>query len=331
MTLHQTFIGKKLKRDILTEGGRFLLTKDTLLQQIHISLLTKNEITLEKEDVVNPEEAIIQETTEQIKEIFHFTKEKNRVPLDEVEKVIIPTVYELSAKQDVFSILSHLQSKDDYTYRHNIGVAVLSILIGKWINVTAEQLSHLATAALLHDIGKVKIPDDILNKPGKLTDEEYELMKRHTIYGYEILQNTGNSSVVYASVAIQHHEREDGSGYPHKLKAEQMHPFSKIVAIADIFHAMTSKRVYRNPLPFYEVINQMHAERFGKLNPQLLHTFINKMMDSIVGKLVLLSDGREGRIKFIHPFHPASPLIETSEGFVDLYTDTSTNIKAIFS
>ncbi|WP_047151318.1 HD-GYP domain-containing protein [Aneurinibacillus tyrosinisolvens] len=331
MALQQTFIGKKLKRDILSKDGRFLLTKGILLQQIHITLLVKNRIFLEKEDIVNPEEAIIQETAQQIKEIFHFTKEKNQIPLLEIERVIIPTVYELSDNQDVFSVLSHLQSKDDYTYRHNIAVAVLSTLIGKWINLNTEQLSQLVTAALLHDIGKVKIPDDILNKPGKLTDTEYKIMKRHTICGYDIIQNTKNCPSLYASVAIQHHEREDSSGYPYKLKANQIHLFSKIVAIADIFHAMTSKRVYRNPLSFYEVINQMHTERFGKLNPEILHTFINQIMTSVVGKSVLLSDGREGKIKFIHPFHPTTPLIETTGGFVDLYTHPSVHIKMVFS
>jgi putative nucleotidyltransferase with HDIG domain len=273
MALQQTFIGRRLKRDIITREGKFLLSKNTLLLRVHFTLLAKNEIFLEKEDVLNSEEAIIQETAGQIKEIFSFTKESKQVPLTEIQKMIIPSIHQLSEKQDVFTILSQLQSKDDYTYRHNIGVCVLSTLIGKWINLNTDHLTSLSTAALLHDIGKVGIPNHILNKPGKFTDTEFEIMKRHTNFGYEILKNTKYCEDVYSMVAIEHHEREDGSGYPYKLKGNQIHPFSKIVAIADVFHAMTSKRIYRNPVPFYEVINQMQKERFGKLNPQILHTF----------------------------------------------------------
>ncbi|WCK52429.1 HD domain-containing protein [Aneurinibacillus sp. Ricciae_BoGa-3] len=155
---------------------------------------------------LNSEEAVIQETVEQIKEIFSFTKESKQVPLTEIQRVIIPNIQQLSEKQDVFTILSQLQSKDDYTYRHNIGVCVLSTLIGTWINLNAADLSALSTAALLHDIGKVGIPNDILNKPGKLTDTEFQIMKRHTNYGYEILKNTKYCEEVYSTVAIEHHE-----------------------------------------------------------------------------------------------------------------------------
>ncbi|WCK54246.1 HD-GYP domain-containing protein [Aneurinibacillus sp. Ricciae_BoGa-3] len=330
MAIQQAFIGKRLKRDIITRDGRFLLPKNISLQHVDVKLLIKHQIFLEKEDVAHPEEAIIQDTAGQIKEIFQFAKQNYQIPLTEVERVLTPAIYELSENQDVFSILSLLQSKDDYIYKHNIGVAILSTLIGKWINLSTEQLSCLCTAALLHDIGKVGIPNHILNKPGKLTDTEFEIMKRHTHFGHELLRNTKRCEDVYSTVALQHHEREDGSGYPYHLKAQQIHPFSKIVAIADVFHAITSKRVYRDPPPFHEVINQMHAERFGKLNPHILHTFMNQIMNSLVGKSALLSDGREGIITFIHPFYPTTPIIKTGDEFVDLNTHPSVHIETVF-
>ncbi|MFT9849622.1 HD-GYP domain-containing protein [Aneurinibacillus sp. REN35] len=322
-------IGKIVKEDIVAYNGVCLLKKGTLLQKDHVTLLVRNRIFLRQEDTINQEESIIREATEQMKEIFEFTRDSNQVPLQEIEDVMAPTVQQLASNHDIFSLLSHLLEKDDYTYRHNIGVAVLSAMIGTWTNLTGEQLSSLTVAALLHDIGKVRISEEILNKPGKLTDEEYACIKRHAVYGYEILQNTKAAPDIYAIVALQHHEREDGTGYPHRLPSAQIDFFSKIVAIADVFHAMTSKRVYREAIPFYEVMNEMHKERFGKLHPELLHVFIHRMMLSLLGRPVLLSDGREGIVRFIHPSHPTLPIIESGSEYIDLHKDPFIQIQKI--
>ncbi|MBN6186985.1 HD-GYP domain-containing protein [Aneurinibacillus sp. BA2021] len=322
-------IGKILKEDVIAYNGVCLLKKGILLQREHITLLVKNRIFLGEDDVINQEESIIREATEQMKKIFEFTRDNHHVPLQDIQDVMAPTVQRLASKHDIFSLLSHLQEKDDYTYRHNIGVAVLSTMIGTWVNVTGEQLSTLTVAALLHDIGKVRIPEEVLNKPGKLTDEEYECIKKHAEYGYEILKRTKDAPDIYAVVAVQHHEREDGTGYPYRLPAARIDFFSKIVAIADVFHAMTSKRVYREPIPFYEVMNEMQKERFGKLHPELLHVFVHRMMLSLLGRPVLLSDGRKGTVRFIHPSHPTSPIIESGDDFVDLHKKPSIRIERV--
>ena len=171
--------------------------------------------------------------------------------------------------------------KNEYTYRHNICVGVIATYIGKWLGLSEEELSKLTLAATLHDIGKTMISGSILNKPGKLTELEYEEMKHHTIYGYRLIKKIPGLHPSIALTALQHHEREDGQGYPLGINGYHIHSFSKIVAIADIFHAMSSHRVYHEAIPFYEVIAQMKENVFGKLNPEILLVFLNKMMEII--------------------------------------------------
>jgi HD-GYP domain-containing protein (c-di-GMP phosphodiesterase class II) len=197
----------------------------------------------------------------------------------EVREKIIPPIQEAAENPNVFQLFSQLQSRDDYTYRHNIGVGVIAALIGKWMNLSGSTLSLLTLSATLHDVGKMKVPLDILNKPGRLTDEEFKHIKKHTIHGYDLIKSTVGLSHRTALVALQHHEREDGSGYPFQLKGEKIDLLSKIVGVADVFHAMTSNRVYHDASPFFHVMKQMNDDVFGKLNPEVVTTFVQHIMN----------------------------------------------------
>src|SRR5690625_7353760 len=133
---------------------------------------------------------------------------------------------------------------------------------------------QLTTDVLLHDVGKMLVPEEILNKPGQLTEEEFQEMKNHTLYGYEILKDTVGVNHRQALVALQHHERMDGSGYPLQLKRDEIDLFSRIVAVADVFHAMSSNRVYQERSPLYEVLAEMEREVIAKLDPEITYLFI---------------------------------------------------------
>jgi putative nucleotidyltransferase with HDIG domain len=229
----------------------------------------------------------------------------------------------------ILKLLTSLKSKDDYTYQHSFAVAVIATLIGKWLGLKETELSELATAALLHDIGKLKIPLDILNNPGKLTKDEYDFTKQHTLFGYELIKETAGCSHRQALVALQHHERQDGSGYPHGIGAHQIDLFSQIVCVADVFHAMTSKRAYRNAFPFYETLKQMHQNAFGVFDARIIHLFLNKMMQSLVGNQALLTDGRTGCITMINPEDPIRPLVRIEKAFVDLSKESTLHVEQI--
>ncbi|OME73440.1 hypothetical protein BSK65_04785 [Paenibacillus odorifer] len=329
----ESFIGKQLIANLFNDKGVFVLPALTLLSAEHIRLINQHKITLESHDVVQLDSAeffqlAIDDCTAAIENIFEQLRhnKNKRIPMLEVRNEVIPFIQQVSEKNDFYGVLAALQSKDDYTYRHNVAVGILSTLLGKWLKLKPEDLSMLTIAATLHDIGKMRIPDELLTRPGPLTAEEYQLMKKHTTYGYEMIRDTIGTNHLQALVALQHHERMDGSGYPFGVLGNRITDFSKIVAVADVFHAMTSDRFYRKASPLYEVLLQMEENVFGKLDPYICRVFINKLMQSMIGNEVELTDGRTGKIIMILATDPLRPLVNIDDDFIDLSKHRSIGI-----
>ncbi|CAH1058780.1 HD-GYP domain-containing protein [Paenibacillus pseudetheri] len=329
----ESFIGKQLIANLFNDKGVFVLPALTLLSAEHIRLINQHKITLESHDVVQLDSAeffqlAIDDCTAAIENIFEQLRhnKNKRIPMLEVRNEVIPFIQQVSEKNDFYGVLAALQSKDDYTYRHNVAVGILSTLLGKWLKLKPEDLSMLTIAATLHDIGKMRIPDELLTRPGPLTAEEYQLMKKHTTYGYEMIRDTIGTNHMQALVALQHHERMDGSGYPFGVLGNRITDFSKIVAVADVFHAMTSDRFYRKASPLYEVLLQMEESVFGKLDPYICRVFINKLMQSMIGNEVELTDGRTGKIIMILATDPLRPLVNIDDEFIDLSKHRSIGI-----
>ncbi|MDF2959479.1 MAG: rpfG 6 [Paenibacillus sp.] len=317
--------GYKLKKDLINDRGVVLIPQQTILEAHHIEWILSHGIVMQEQDLEGTQtvsnDSLVTQASEMVKGMFHFINEEKEIPLEELNRSVIPTIYQASEFPSLFSVLSGLQAKDDYTYRHNIGVGVISTLIGKWLHLPEDELSMLSTAAILHDVGKIHIGDELLNKPGKFSNEEYEMMKKHTVFGFEIIKRTPNLPPQLALVALQHHEREDGKGYPNGLKGDQIEFFSKIVAVADIFHAMTSKRVYKDAMPFYLVIRQMQQDSFGQLDHKICKIFIQRMMELAVGDEVILTDGRRGQIMNSNPLDLINPLVKVGDEYINLSTD----------
>lgn len=323
------YVGYRLKRDILTEQGLILLTEHTTLTRELLHNLLAQGYVLNDDDIIfdmAEYDEIMDETVEVIEEILTYIKHTDSIPVSEVQEEVIPIIQRATLEPDISKLLMSLQSKDDYTYRHTLAVGVISNLIGKWIGLDDDQLAELTMGACLHDIGKVKVPNQILNKPGNLTTDEFALMKEHTMYGYEMISHQSELSRPIALIAREHHERIDGSGYPYGIKGEEIHYYSKIVAVADVFHAMMSKRVYHDPLPFFKVLGEMWDSAFNILDPEILTLFLMKMMNSIIGSEVLLTNGAKGRIVYINPFDPLNPVIISNGETYDLSRTKHLNI-----
>ncbi|MGG1635085.1 phosphohydrolase [Paenibacillus sp. FSL A5-0031] len=337
----EQLIGKKMKYDILNAYGVTIVPADSVLTRESIQILINHRIDLSSialayEDKPIQQSSIqigelVQQTVNISKELFESILVSRKVPLMEIRNEVLPAILQLSKNQDIFELFEAVKAKDDYVYEHNVGVGVISTLIGRWMNLDNSELSILSLAATLHDVGKVKLPLEVLNKPGKLNEVEFQLIKKHTIYGYELLKGTTGLSLRIARVALQHHEREDGNGYPLGLKKENIDLFSSIVAVADIFHAMSSKRPYHEPLSFHEIVNQMTDGKFGVLNPQIISVFIENLMKRLVGKQVLLTDGREGEVVYINPHNIETPLIKLADYFLDLSQERNIHIKSIIA
>ncbi len=336
---HDQFVGKRLLNDVHNSGGEMILPSSTVLKAEHQALLEEHRIDLsavEAVDVgpygnlgVSEHERQIDEAVEHARKIFDAVRLSRVIPLVDIRKLIVPVIHHAVEQPNLLEILAALRDKDDYAYRHPIAVAIISAWIGKWLNLPKPELLQLITSAILHDVGKTQIPLEILNKPGELTPEEFKIMTNHTIIGYEMIKNTIGASHRQALAALQHHERMDGQGYPLGMQGSQTDLFSRIVAAADVFHAMASKRVYRNPSPFYEVLAQMERHAYGALDTAVVRVLIGKIMQNIVGYNALLTDGRTGKIVYINPQNPTLPLIHSGDQFIDLSVQTIIKIEQV--
>ncbi|WP_379162741.1 HD-GYP domain-containing protein [Paenibacillus sp. sgz5001063] len=331
----ERYLGKKIKNDLINAYGVTVIPADSILNAEHLELIRKQKISVldiifEAEKGQKPSSKELAYNVVNVsRDLFESFRVSRKVPLTDIRKEVVPVVQEISLNPDIFAMFSAIQGKDDYTYQHNIGVGVLSTLIGRWLNMSEAELSVLSLAATLHDIGKLKIPSEILNKPGKLTPDEYELVKKHTILGYEMLKETTGANSHITLTALQHHERNDGRGYPLGLKEEQIDFYSKIVAVADIFHAMSSRRPYHEPVPFHTIVDQMRRGSFGALDPNIVSVFLENIVKRTVGREVVLTDGRVGEIVYLNPHDIGTPLVKIDDEYIDLSKMNTLKIKEI--
>jgi putative nucleotidyltransferase with HDIG domain len=190
--------------------------------------------------------------------------------------------------------LVRLKHKDSYTYLHSVAVCALMIALGKQLGVKDEQLLMLGEAGLFHDIGKAMIPDTVLNKPGKLTDEEFAAIKEHPGLGWKILKQVPKMHGVALDVALRHHEKIDGTGYPDKRSGAGLSLAARMGAICDVYDAITSERCYKNAWEPSEAIRKMAAWQEGHFDKKVFHAFVKTMGIYPVGTLVKLKSGRLG-------------------------------------
>jgi len=291
-------------------------------------------IDLEEQDVepLTKEKKALQaleESVTTVQNIFQDIRNTGQIPIMDIRNEIMPSIVQSTEQVQVFPLLISMQAKDDYTYRHNIAVGAISSMLGRWVGLPENELAILTIGAILHDVGKMRVPEPILNKTDKLTDAEFEVMKKHTVYGYEMLKSCVGLSYRSALIALQHHEREDGTGYPLGIHSKQIDYLSKIVAISDVFHALTSNRVYRNASPFYEILRQMYLGSLGNFDRDILLTFTKRLMNALVGSEVELTDGRTGKVVLINPMDPTRPLIQSNEIFIDLSKEIHLHMEQI--
>jgi len=317
-------VGMKLNRNIYSPMGTLVIPASTILTQVEVDLLNELNIELGEGDVEESSiHRLVHSSLREIRDAFEHVRFSDLLPCDQAYANIVPIIAHMSRFTGMRSVFAYLERQDEYTYRHSIGVALMAGIIGQALGLSERDQHELTIAGLIHDVGKTMIPPEILHKPGRLTPEEFERVKYHTVHGYMIISNTAGISERQALVALQHHEREDGSGYPYGLKGDEIDFFSKVVAAADVFHAMISRRSYRDPIPFYQVFRELYGHSFGKLERSITRTFLKRMMDLTLGSRVLLSDGREGVIRMVKETAPVDPIVEVDGKCIDLSVESS--------
>jgi putative nucleotidyltransferase with HDIG domain len=196
--------------------------------------------------------------------------------------------------QDALVCLAQIKNKDEYTALHSLSVSILSVAFGRDLNLSREALQVLGIGGLLHDIGKMKIPIEILNKPARLTDEEFHQIKNHVPYGTEILSRIPHFSPMAVKMVAQHHERYGGHGYLKGLRGEQLSLFGQIATIVDVYDAITSDRVYRRGVLPHEAVKRMFEWSPRDFNRSLLENFIKSFGIYPVGSLVEINQSEVG-------------------------------------
>ena len=250
-----------------------------------------------------------------LKEVFDGVYKNKGYRIDEQKLVssVAPLFQDRNTITELFDMLHHMHSLDDTVYAHCINVALISRMIGRWLHLEQHGLDVLTCCGLLHDIGKLSIPEAVLNKPGKLTDEEFAMIKAHPKNGYELLRNKDIDNRI-KQAALMHHERYDGSGYPNGLQSEFLSDFAMIIAIADVYDAMTAARSYRVPLCPFQVIANFEKDGYQKYHTKYIYLFLHRIASTYQNNRVMLSDGRGCKIIMLNQNNLSRPVVQFDDG-----------------
>jgi HD-GYP domain-containing protein (c-di-GMP phosphodiesterase class II) len=297
--------GMVLARDLLGPRNEVLLTRGHQLTAANIARLNQIDhkdvyIVDNLDEVTEADEGIIslrlkRNTVNAVRALFSHIEAGNREAQSnsflQLRHYLDEIIDELSADRSMLVNMADLKAHDDYTYYHSVSVATLSILLGISANMNRTALYKLGMGALMHDIGKVFISRDLLNKPSTLTTEEFEKMKLHSSFGYDYLREQWGGPVESVVAVLTHHERYDGGGYPFGLMGDKQPLEGKIIALSDVYDAMTSDRAYHSALPPSEAIEHIMGNSGILFDPQVVRAFMNRVVPYPVGSRVRLSNG----------------------------------------
>lgn len=318
VSLDKTRAGVRLARSILSLDGVVLVSAGVILTDEMIMTLRNykfTEIYIEDDlsrgisvpEIVKNE--IIAEVKTKIKNIMTTPSVKISVDGKKVMEIVDKLLTTILQSDPIIMSLSDIRSIDDYTFSHSVNVCILSLITGTSMGIKGDNLKDLGIGALLHDIGKIMISDEILQKPSCLSANEFDEVKRHTVYGFEILKNSPDISATAHAIALYHHERIDGSGYPYSLKNSDIPVAARIVAVSDVYDALTTDRVYRKKMLPHEVVDYMYSLSNKHFEKSVLDAFTRHVAHFPVGTAVLLNSGEKGLVSRYNPYFPNRPVI----------------------
>jgi len=337
--------GMEVGKDVLTDSGQIMLLEGIVLTETIIegldcwdvsSIYIREKVESTERPAPTKVQAPVEvkaplseaqqkfytnydDTTNTIKSAFENMRYFKEAPLQEMKELSDNAIFPMLESIGIINNLHMVRRQNDYTFHHSVNVAVICGVLGKWLGYTGGNLSDLVLAGLLHDIGKTQIPLEILDKPNKLTTEEMQIMRTHTTLGYNLIKDNKILSPGILYGILQHHERIDGSGYPFKVKADKIHDYAKILAVADTYDAMTSNRVYHTKVTPFAVVEAMSGEMFNRLDPHICTVFLNNVRNYFIGNIVKLDDGRSAEVVFLGQFMGTRPTVCTKNGeFIDL-------------
>lgn len=328
--------GMILAQDIFSFYGSYLplLTKGqclntTLIQRMqsyglqgaYIQQTSQENSSILRSKIPSP---IRQEALSIVENFFASIRNRNQQDgmqvLQNVDTIVNELVETLKENKGMLVNISDLKSYDDYTYHHSVSVAILSMAMGTYMGLSGKQLHKLGKSALLHDIGKVQVPIQLIQKPGKLTDEEFEEVKHHAEFGFEYLLKHSKEPEDIANIIRHHHEKYDGTGYPLGLKGENIPFFSRIISVADVYDALTSNRPYRKPMQPADAVEYIMGGCDTLFDTEVVKAFMDKIELYPKGSYIELSNHKIAKVLSCHKTRPLIELVDT-KSIIDLSQD----------
>lgn len=360
--LEEVRIGSIIAEDLFVNTKSPIMRKDTKISREHIEVLRAFNIIkvpVSIENIFNRSEEEILELNnkKQVHEqrnenslmkktnftslyneaVNNFFKEFTawetgaKVDVAKLRNIVMPLVERAMQEKQIFSLLNSFSSMDKYIAHHSIAVGILSGAIAKKLRYEPGLINQIATAGLLADAGMAKVNYKIRDKKAPLTESEFSEIKKHTIFSFQAIKDSPLLKPEMKLAIFQHHERLDGSGYPKGERMDNILLFSQIIAVADVYHAMTSERIYRAKASSFKVLEMIKEEEFGKYNIEVVNALISLVCDLPISTKVRLSDGELGEIIFIHrdsPMRPMVRLLETGH-IIDLAGKRSLHIESV--
>jgi len=334
--------GMHLAEDVINSGSK-LVAKNTILNSYIIDKLIRigeysvwvyasdNTKSLNKyKDIVGRFHKDYEVNVLLTKEIICKLVSTNKVDLNEVSQISNFIIRYLDEPSAVIECLNSIEKVDEYTYTHCVNVAIYSMLIARWMNLPSQSIKEVIQSGFLHDIGKTKIANDILNKPGKLTKEEFYEIKKHTIFGYELINQYNNFNENIKKAILMHHERIDGSGYPLGISEKDITLNAKIVSVADVFDAMTSNRVYKKGTTPFKAFRMFWSEGMKLYDASIIFILLDNLIPYYTGMKATLEDGRTGEIVYIPPRDVLAPIVKVNGELIDLSRESNLSITNVY-
>ena len=329
--------GDVIAKDVISDKGLILAAENLILNDFIISKLKTigiKSIWIYKDSgstysYYEKKQRFVssyKETVLTVKNVLNNIVTGKRFEYNEIKSIAESMYKNLDGIDTVIQYLNEIKGYDDYTYTHCVNVGFYSMLIGKRLHLQDSKLIDLVQAGLLHDIGKIKIDSELLNKKEKLTDEEFETIKRHSMLGYEILKDSPYVGTEIKNAVLMHHERMDGSGYPLGVRDKEIGEYAKIVAIADVYDAMTSDRPYKKRVTPFEAFHMFLTSGLCTFDTSTINTFLLNFSTHLVGAKVELDNGDVGEIVYIPPHEIISPIIRVGSTFLKVTRTQSPKI-----
>lgn len=309
---------------LLNEGTELTETMINKLRAIYfysrVAVYSDQEEVLEfyKNKTVEEIEESFNDLSIDVKEILSNIEDTIKTNFQEIEEFSRKIKDELKSTRSVIKNIVLVGSGEDAIYRHSVNVTALSAVLGKWLGFSERDINLLSHAAILHDFGKTKISSEILDKVTPLTAEDWKKIKSHPglVYNYLKAVPSLDTSILYG--VLMHHERLDGSGYPLGIKEDRIHPFAKIIAIADTFDAINSNRIYRKSQGPFEALETLQKESLGKLDYVYCKVFIEHVINFLMGESVLLNTNKICTVIGVNVNDISRPLLVDGTDFIDL-------------